>query len=248
MPVDICADIGQNTAFTNTELIARFPGTGATSTNIQGILPDSVLATNRATDGLLNETYLNEYVATLTNANRIPKPPAPERGVGTPGTSVAGFINAEKMFMDNFKLEYCFYNARYKYALETLITKIGDTYADHSEAKAVEVDQWVSIARDLNQKLNDLVQIANTVTTTRFNQAREGNTNINDVNAELGQRSAALQEQAKILNDKNAKAELYKRMMDYTQSKAKVSNNLLQLYGALNVVALGLLFYVYRAT
>ena len=247
MPVDICADM-TDSAFSATELNTRFPGTAATSTSIQGILPDSVLATNRTTDGLLSEAYLTSYVDTLTQAKRIPSPPSPERGVATPGTSVSTFINAEKAFMDNFKMEYCFYNARYKFALGTLITKIGDTYANSSDAKTIEVDQWVTISRDLNQKLNDLVQIANAITTKRFNQAREGNENINDVNTELGERSAALQEQAKILNDKNAKGELYKRMMDYTQSKAKVSNNLLQLYGALNVVALGLLFYVYRAT
>ena len=248
MQVDICADLGLNSAFTLSDLALKYPGAAGTTTTPQGILPDSVLATNRTSDGLLNETFLTTYVNTLTDQNRIPKPPSPERGVATPGTSVKSYMDAEKEFMNQFKAEYCFYHARYKYALEQLITKIGDTYAAHSDAKALEVDQWVGVSRDLNQKLNDLVQIANAITTKRFNQAREGNTNVNDINDQLAERSTALQEQAKILNDKNAKSELYKRMMDYTQSKAKVSNNLLQLYGALNVVALGMLFYIYRAT
>jgi hypothetical protein len=40
----------------------------------------------------------------------------------------------------------------------------------------------------------------------------------------------------------------YERMIEYTREKAKATNNLMQLYGFLNIVALGVIFYVYRST
>ena len=56
-----------------------------------------------------------------------------------------------------------------------------------------------------------------------------------------------LAEQNAVLNSSEATMQLNKQMVKYTEEKARRSNNLLQLYGFLNVVVLGLLVYVYRA-
>ena len=57
-----------------------------------------------------------------------------------------------------------------------------------------------------------------------------------------------LQKQNSIITSSQATAELNKQMVKFTEQKAKYSNNLLGLYSFLNVVALGLLVYVYKSS
>jgi hypothetical protein len=45
-----------------------------------------------------------------------------------------------------------------------------------------------------------------------------------------------------------ASTKLKKEMVKYTEEKGRYSDNLLRLYSFLNMVALGLLVYVYRAS
>jgi hypothetical protein len=49
------------------------------------------------------------------------------------------------------------------------------------------------------------------------------------------------------LNSENSITELRKRMVEYTEEKNRSAMNLLSLYGFLNLVAIGLLFYVARS-
>jgi hypothetical protein len=77
---------------------------------------------------------------------------------------------------------------------------------------------------------------------------------MNDVNKELSElaqeikkRESKLNNQNKILSSSDASENLAKRMVKYTEEKGRYNNNLLTLYSFLNVVALGLLVYVYKS-
>jgi hypothetical protein len=50
----------------------------------------------------------------------------------------------------------------------------------------------------------------------------------------------------KVLKQEDAAGILHKRMVEFTQEKNLSANNLLSLYGFLNLVALGLLVYISR--
>jgi len=57
-----------------------------------------------------------------------------------------------------------------------------------------------------------------------------------------------LMAQRELLSSKNqSQMLLMKEMEAYSRHKSKYNNNLLMLYGFLNITALGLLFYVYRS-
>ena len=49
-----------------------------------------------------------------------------------------------------------------------------------------------------------------------------------------------------MLKNEDAVGELRRRMVEYSQEKNLSANNLLALYGFLNLVSIGLLFYIYR--
>jgi hypothetical protein len=55
-------------------------------------------------------------------------------------------------------------------------------------------------------------------------------------------------EQGNDLASPNANTALYKKMVEYTKQKGKANGNLVLLYTFMNLIALGMLFYVYRAT
>ena len=63
----------------------------------------------------------------------------------------------------------------------------------------------------------------------------------------IREQKVKLDAQNKIISSNQATTELNKQMVKFTEQKAKYSDNLLGLYSFLNIVALGLLIYVYKS-
>ena len=131
-----------------------------------------------------------------------------------------------------------------------MLTKLSTQYstAGNDSAVSAEVDRYLIITEALNIKLNDLIMLSNGVAQNRLTLAQTNATTANQINTELQTHAMNLQKQAAILKDKSSTTELYKRMVEYTEEKNKANRNLLSLYSFLNVVALGMLVYVYRAS
>ena len=55
-------------------------------------------------------------------------------------------------------------------------------------------------------------------------------------------------EQNKIISSTEGAIKIKKEMVKYTEEKARHSDNLLKLYGFLNIVVVGLLVYIYKAS
>ena len=71
---------------------------------------------------------------------------------------------------------------------------------------------------------------------------------INDLNDQINNYFKILQGHAAILKKEVPAVEIRKRMVEYTKEKANANRNLLSFYFFLDIVALGILFYVYKAT
>jgi uncharacterized membrane protein YhiD involved in acid resistance len=69
-------------------------------------------------------------------------------------------------------------------------------------------------------------------------------TSITSKNIDIDTNTDKLKEQIRVLESKSSDADLYKRMVEYTEEKNKAHRNLLSLYGMLNIVGLGLIFYI----
>ena len=56
-----------------------------------------------------------------------------------------------------------------------------------------------------------------------------------------------MEKQGNMIRSNQASSNIQKEMIKYTEEKARYNDNLLKVYSFLNIVALGVLLYVYKA-
>ena len=225
-----------STIFTLTDTNTAFSNT---------MLPtDTTLA--RDTNGHLTTDSLKTYIDKLVQMSRLQEPPK-----SADSQALYTFIAADEAAIKHLQEEYCYYSARYAYAVQQVIdaatatATAGAPSASASNGSNQGAD-WLAASRMLNGRLQDIIAIMKYLTAQRMNTAPSSESA--QLNAELAVRMKSLSEQGTDLGAQNADTVLYKKMVDYTKQKAKANGNLVLLYTFMNIIALGMLFYVYRAT
>jgi hypothetical protein len=157
--------------------------------------------------------------------------------------------NKELQTMKDLKEEYCFTFVRYSYALNQMFTQLtaSSTAGSLPADKQATIQMYLAKSKEFNIKLNDLIQISNFIASKRASDASEQSDKVNALNTEISSTFDVLKQHQQILSSENATADLRKRMVEFSEEKNRSANNLLQLYGALNIVAIGLLLYIYRS-
>jgi hypothetical protein len=224
------------TSLTDSDLTAQY------GDNIKhGLLPSSPFgASDRSGDGLLLDATLKQLVGSLKSQNIVP-------AVTANASSGDSFVLKQKLFLASIKEEYCFYDSRYKYALQKLLSTVQQGYMTQSGDVQQGIQTYLQYTQRLNQKINDLTQIINAITIDMESGAANLSNEVKKFNKEVQEKQKALEEQNKILSSQSAATKLNKEMVKFTEKKNKYTNNLLNLYGFMNIVALGLLIYVYRS-
>jgi len=231
------------TSYTTSELQASFAGS---------VLPSGP---SRTSEGLITEAALRSHIDSLKSAGVIPvRPIMSQLPSGTnandPKSPLAIYIQKDNALLNKIKVEFCFYESRYRVALNILLDSIAQsslpapTGATTQSTRQFEV--YLPITKKLNQKLNDVTQISNAIAIERYALSRKDNQDINSINSQLASRAEELRAQQKILTSDVSKAELHKRMVDYTKEKNNATSNLLTLYAILNIVAIGALVILAR--
>jgi hypothetical protein len=193
--------------------------------------------------GMITDTALAGYINGLITAKKIPGAPPNPATDGNQNVNISGYINAQNKLLADVKDEYEYYNNRYKYALNNFLTLLASQTTSNSDKQA-----WLDAAIILNTRVNDIVQIVTYLTSYYLTQSRNNNNTINDLNGQMEARSNQIKVEGELLRRKGGDKELYQKMVEYSTVKARATNNLLSLYGCMNIVALGILFYVYKAT
>jgi len=233
-----CGGTNSVPAFTTAEMDAIF-------TN--GLLPPAFPA---MTDGLAANDWISSYITQLEGQSRIPVPTRAADVASAPSTApeaadpLARYVEKENEFQQAIKDEYCFYERRYFAALDSFLQSVANTSLRGQTAE--QVQQKLNRARELNKKLTLLTQITNGVSKYRYAASSQFQQDINTVNSKLQARQADLLEQNSILQKETAAAELHQRMVAYSVEKNKANQNMLTLYGILNLVALGMIVYIAR--
>lgn len=230
MPVT-CAN--QNT-LTDNDLLLNF--TNSTTT---GILPSvAPSASERDANGMLSQATINQLITGLKNSKVIPS--------ATQADVDAYSANRDK-FVSNVSAEYCFYMTRYKYTLTKLFTAVRTAYGTPTDANKANVAQWLESTKTFNQKLNDFIQIVTAISGDMLTTSDRLQTELAALNKELGEQRGKLEEQNKIIMSNDAITKIQKQMVRYSEEKGRRTDNLLNMYSFLNIFALGLLVYVYKA-
>ena len=204
-----------------------------------GLLPSTPNGSgDRDGNGMLKATAVSSILQTLKTSNVIPVATA---------TNAEAYVAKQTVFLTNVKAEYCFYDSRYKFCLEKLFSAVRQGYQNNSREAQALVQKYLELTQRFNQRVNDLTQIMNAVTEDGLRASNNISQDIKDFNEKIQEQKKKLMEQRDLISSSQATTTIRKQMVKYTEEKARRSDNLLQMYGFLNIVALGLLVYIYRA-
>jgi ElaB/YqjD/DUF883 family membrane-anchored ribosome-binding protein len=220
------------TSFTDSELSAPYTATPA-------LLPSPPSAdSDRDATGMLKESVVASTVTSLKNSGVIPAPNPTNPDV---------YVTKQTAFIANVKAEYCYYESRYKYALNQLFTSIANGYPTSTPEIKTKINTYLAKTQGFNRQLNDLTQIMNATVNAMMTTSSDVDAEIKQYNAKIKDKQTLLNEQNRVISSSEASMRIKKDMVKYTEEKARNTNNLLNVYAFLNIVTLGLLVYVYKA-
>jgi len=222
-------------SFSDSDLSATFPN---------GI---AVIDANFAPDPTtkkLNVAALTSYIITLQQASPPAIPRYPMINPGTGQIDIDGQNTADAAFLMKVQNEYCFYEQRYKDALNKFLTKAVSTVgADNVKAQTV----YLPKAESLNVKLNSILQILELLNSTRIKSlTNDLQPTILTLNSQIASTSDTIQTQYALLNSKDAIIETQNQMMIYTKEKNENVMNQIALFTIMNAFAIGGIYAIWR--
>jgi hypothetical protein len=213
--------------------------------------------------GMVSATVVQDYVAGLISSNQANAPTAPVNDNPEVNTSLSQYnLNSASTFATKsaelrtkINTEYCYYYSRYRWALQYVLTTAvsssvedltrwnADTNSDYYKRKVA--------AEQINRKLNQLIQILQALVNNRLttlNSYYGTGSGVNRVNEELNTIRAKLQTDSQKLKDSQMETNVKSSMMEYSIEKNNASRNMLAIYGFLNIIAVGMIYFLYKNT
>ena len=225
------------TTFTDQELDAPYTG--------QSILVGANFT--YSSNGVIDSSSMSAYLEYMRNtANRIPKPPSLTGTVNGNFDPVTDYVQKQKNFLADVNAEFCDYDAKYQFALDKFMDAIVNG-SNSSAQTSGDVRKYLNYAHIYNRKLNDIIQIVQAINQEKYETSRNMDGDAQQLNRQLTERYAKIKSEMEFLNESASEEDIRRRMVTYTQEKASATDNLLSLYTFLNVVALGVLIYVYKS-
>jgi hypothetical protein len=200
-----------------------------------------------SSEGIIDQTSMRAYLEYLTNTKkRLPNPPSLIQSVNGSFDPVKEYVTKRRAFLDEVRVEFCHNDARYKFALDKFVDAIVNGSTSSAQTSG-DVKKYMNYAHKYNKNLNNIIQIVQAINQQTYETARTKDSEAQQLNTELTNRYGKIQAEMKFLNESASEEDVRKRMVTYTQEKARATDNLLSLYTFLNVVALGVLIYVYKS-
>ena len=231
-PIGTCPET--NDAYTLSDVIAPYAAG-------QSVAAASSL--QRDGNNLLTPVALQQHIDQLTSQNIIRAVPL----VNATSQEIHDYLNADESVLGQMQAEFCYYSSRYRYCVMKIIETAGSS-ASASSASASVMNDWITSARTVNTRMLDILTVMKYITSSRLALGPQMGADVAKLNADLTVRMNKLSEQNNDLVSGNTDNIVYKKMVQYTKQKAKANGHLVMLYTFMNLVALGMLFYVYRAT
>ena len=218
-----------STSFTMNELSAPYPDTS--------IIPSDSISDSDRTNGLLTAKKVQSIVDAHIKSGVLPTPTAP----------VEIYDNKAKKFLVNAKKEYEFYSVRYKFAVQQTISTIASGYNGAVSDTQTAIQNYLTSATKLNVKMNDCIQVIKGISDNMTQVSANMRADLDELNKTMEKNKERLAHQSKIIRSNQAASKINKEMMKYSEEKGRYNDNLLKMYSFLNIVAFGLLVYIYRA-
>lgn len=197
---------------------------------------------NSATGNVTDAAISAQVNTWLTRNNAI----APNILTPTNNDPIAIFAKQSEKLRNLIKAEYCYYQNRYAYILNTYLTNAASTSTSSiAEKQKASVINLNSVLNQILQVYQALINSRNTTISTYYTNA---GMNINSLNDDVTKSRTSLQKQSTILQNAKLETDVQSAMVEYSIEKNQSSRNLLVIYGFMNLVAAGLIVYLYRST
>jgi hypothetical protein len=218
-----CPSLNPNGAYTQDFLLQTWTGPNGQ----QGVMDDT-LPVDPAT-GIILKDAIQTKIQSLVQSGLISMSQQNPSGV-----------------MNNLKSEYCFYEQRYAYSLKQFLNA-ATLQQTQGSAAAAQANNWLELTQQLNKRTNSVLQILTMLPEVQMNELSTNQNNMTKVSNDLNAKLHAVQASYARLNSNDAVLESQKEMVRYTEEKNHYNHNRLILWTAMNILALGAIFYVYRA-
>ena len=234
---DFCSGINTET-ITESNYKATFTGTSCLPNSGSGF------SSVNPTTGIVPTTEVDSWVRQLLASTNAKAPNQIDGSITAPSR----FATNAATLKNSIKNEYCFYYVRYIWALTRVLNAaaIGTSSSDQGYPQ-LKLD-----TQALNSKLNQILQVMQGVVNARaaslekyYGSSAGG---INSINSDLDKTRASLMSHMGKLQNQDMESDAKSAMMEYTIEKNNSSRNMLAIYGFMNIIAIGMLVYLYRGS
>jgi len=214
--------------YSNTDLMTLFPRGLATDT----LAPD-------ATTGRIPVAQLQAHIQSLEQTGILQPRPTVRL---TNETDMDALVAQDARVYQAVQDEYCYYEQRYRYALKKFLTlATSRSTADNTEAQTMIIN-----AKMLNLRVNCILELMNYMAQKRVDSVNTNKRAVNASNASINKKLVDLQAMYERLNKENAIVTTQREMVRYTEEKNNYTTNQFSVWIALNVLALGAIYFVYK--
>jgi len=227
-----CPTIDPNSTQTNDFLLQVWNNANGGS----GVMSDNLPVDPNT--GLITAASIATQVQTLINNGTIPMGKPDSKG----NYDMDALMTSDGQLYANLQAEFCWYESRYLYALNQFLQAATLRQA----TDAGPANTLLATTQKLNKRANSVLQIISYLAQTRVSNIMSSKTGIDNLNTDINNKLAQLQAGYALLNKDDALLTTQKEMVRYTEEKNKYTNNRIAVWTALNILALGAIFYVYQ--
>jgi hypothetical protein len=176
-----------------------------------------------------------------------------ELTAGLTGTLPQKKISVSYDLLYSLQYEFCYYMKLYRTLLSDYITIQNTAASDTAGAtftttmKDNLLKAIINTLNATNLRLKDITEVSAIISTKQTDDISKMNTNVNRFLSSITANSNVLKDNAAMLSSKDREARLRSRMIEYSDEKNSYANQLLAMYGFANLIAMGLLFYIYKS-
>jgi hypothetical protein len=216
-----------------------------TESDLMKVYENGVGSENLVPDGSSGRiavSALSAHITALEESGVIKKRPSVRSG-NSIETDMPKLISNDLELYNGVQTEYCYYEQRYRYALNAFLQKATSrSIIDNDAAKAM-----LNNTQILNRRVNSVLEIMNYLAQSRVDITNANKTQLNDINSRLNAKLSGLNKTYAMLQNDNAIVLTQKESVRFTEEKNNYTTNQISLWATLNVLALATIFYVYRA-
>ena len=223
-----CPVIAPNSKQTNTFLLQKWAG--------RGVMNDTLPVDTKT--GLITSQAIATHVQGLMANGTISKAPVDKNGNYNMDALMA---NDTKLYT-NLQTEFCWYESRYVYALNQFLQAA--TLRQATDSK--QANTYLEITQTLNKRANCVLQVISYLAQSRVGNIMASKTGVDSMNTNINKKLAELQAGYNLLSKDDAVLTTQKEMVRYTEEKNNYTSNRIVVWTALNILALGAIFYVYQ--